>query len=167
MFILLLFWFTVLACTAKIIKKFKLAYLNFNNNCIIIRESPTQNRKIWCKHIYPARQLICSIIYIMEHKLSGWVNVYHAWLKKYSKLTSRISLPNYVIFSSCEATGNCIYIQFSLFPCYCLVTTLWFQDHFEVHDINWTFVTYWVLLQAYPYLSSLYDTHKNDRYPFE
>ena len=74
-----MFWFAVLACTTKIIKKFKLAYLNFNNNCILTEISPTQNRKIWCKHIYPARQLMLN--YIMEYKLSGWVNMYHAWLK--------------------------------------------------------------------------------------
>ena len=79
MCILLLFCFTVLACTTKIIKKFKLAYLNFNNNCILTENSPTQNRKIWCKHIYPARQLMLN--YIMEYKLSGRVNIYHAWLK--------------------------------------------------------------------------------------
>ena len=79
MCILLLFWFTVLVCTTNIIKKFKLAYLNINNNCILTEISPTENHKIWCKHIYPARHPMLN--YIMEHKLSGWVNVYHAWLK--------------------------------------------------------------------------------------
>ena len=58
--------------TTKIIKKFKLAYLNFNINFILIEISSTQN----LNHIYPARQLMIN--YIMEHKLSGSVNVYHA-----------------------------------------------------------------------------------------
>ena len=53
--------------TTKIIKKFKLAYLNFNNNCILTEISSTKNRKIWCKHIHPTRQLMLN--YIMEHKL--------------------------------------------------------------------------------------------------
>ena len=81
MFILLLFWFTVLACTAKIIKKFKLAYLNFNNNCIIIRESPTQNRKIWCKHIFNCKvKKWCGFLCLLV--LSTVICTHRNWLTK-------------------------------------------------------------------------------------
>ena len=73
MCILLLFWFTVLAGTTKIIKKFKLSHLNFNNNCILTDIMLMQP-------IYITQPML-MLNYIMEHKLSGWVNLYHAWLK--------------------------------------------------------------------------------------
>ena len=142
MCILLLFWFTVLAC-----KELKRAYLNFNNKLHTNRSDHKILKSDVNTFTQPGRQLMLN--YIM--------------LDWYYKLTSHISLANYVIFSSSEALLETAYtVQ--------LVSLLLLGDNTLVSkwfwgSWHWTSVTCWVSLQAYPCVSSLYDTHKDDRYP--
>ena len=113
--------------------------------------SPTQNRKIWCKHIYPARQLM--IDYIMEQWLSGWVNVYHAWLK---------NIISWQVTSLCPIMLSPFHLRLPetayIYSSASFLVTAWWQ-HFGFKMI-FRFMTSielllrWVLLQAYPCLSS-------------
>ena len=129
------------------------------------RES-TQNRKIWCKHIYAARQLM--IDYIMEHKLSGCVNVYHPWLKNIVSLQVASLCP--IMLSSFHLwLPETAYIYSSA----SFLVTAWWQ-HFGFKMIFKFMTSIELLLHAEYYckhilvfLPSLYDTHKNDVPVFE
>ena len=108
--------------------------------------------------------------YIMEHKLSGWVNVYHAWLK---------NIESWQVTSLCPIMLSSLHLRLLETACTVqLVSLLLLGDNtlvsrwFEVHDINnklLLHVEYYCkhILVFLPYLLTVYDTHKNDRYPFE
>ena len=113
------------ATLIKINKKFKPAYLNFNNNYILTEILPSQNLKIWCKHIYPSRQFMLN--YIIEHQLSGWVNVYHAWQKNIVSLQVRSLSPIILSFHLRLPETEYIYSSASF-----LVTVWWQHFGFKI-----------------------------------